>query len=71
MARKLETTARQIAERAREFAFPPTWDYLRDFCDSWTYGELECDQLDRLTDLVERELNMTEFERKVMDASEE
>lgn len=68
MTKKLSPLARIVAGaiRAADKGRPdiPTWEELRDRVDSATNGDLDCQQLDILTDMVEARL------RRIAEAQE-
>ena len=57
MAKQLAATADRIVRRWAECNQANDWDIIRDACDLKTGGELDCVQLDILTDLVMARLN--------------
>ena len=54
MPLKVQRTAQDIAATLSFGRDLPSWADLRDICDCRTGGDLDCFQLDLLTDTVER-----------------
>jgi hypothetical protein len=53
----LKREANEATEYLMSFARPaPKGEKLRDFCDAWSHGDLDCIQLDILTDMVKARL---------------
>lgn len=55
---KLAPVAALIVETFRPGSDIPDWATLRDICDMRTSGELDCQPLDILTDMVDARLRM-------------
>lgn len=53
-AKKADEAAKYISIR---FKSPLSWPAMRDVCDALTGSELECFELDMLTDMTQARLN--------------